>query len=503
MPIGQDSAGAFAYVRIPAALELPIEQETFPHEVTHHSDFRFIRHLRVSLGCQAVDAGGSCRGQLLEDLFGSEAAQGADVKEFAMEKESLRKGLELIEDQQLELLLSLSELGFVHLTQPDLALGTTGKTIVHGGLAAANLPLNERAMELCSACGFPPKPLHGPCFVTCTEAYLESGDNNPGWRRCDLLLRDCSTDAPWVQELRYHREKSGFREADEREWLASLPDSASAPPPSGANDTYTWHQADGDVEINFSRSPFSGIRAVKRDVTVRITSKHVFVRLRGRVLLNAELFSEIDPGQSCWTYIQARHELTVLLVKSDPSALWPDLCVQSVGGGGKETQDELVMAPDKEHVCCAEPSTGQRVMLYGLKDDKLNGECGEVLPCSQGQLPAGRVGVRLESGREVAVRREHLSMAPPALNHQSAVFTDISTPVKDPAAFADTKRCLNQDAAPLPTQTRAEPLRDRRRRLLAWVVGAGAFYYALLCIAWLSTRRLGTLGPVGPAFPSR
>ncbi|CAK0860330.1 unnamed protein product, partial [Prorocentrum cordatum] len=180
------------------------------------------------------------------------------------------------------------------------------------------LALNSRANALCAACGLPPKSLRGPCFLSRTEEFMPDGNENPSWRRCDFRLADCRSDAAWVQELREGRERSGARADEDRKWFESLED-GDEQLPSGGNKDYSWSQTDDEVEVTFSPAAFRGIRATKRDVTVRISARSLFVRLRGRVLASGPLHAEVDPLESTWTYSQGSYELQVTLAKVSPA----------------------------------------------------------------------------------------------------------------------------------------------------------------------------------------
>merc|ERR1719253_1284945 len=110
------------------------------------------------------------------------------------------------------------------LSLPKLSTGAKGVSLYHDGKSKKPLPRNDRANALVEACGFMGKSLHGPCFLTRVEEFMERDNENSSWRRCSFSLRDCSSDAAWVRELSAEREQSGLKQEEERRWFASLPD---------------------------------------------------------------------------------------------------------------------------------------------------------------------------------------------------------------------------------------------------------------------------------------
>jgi len=98
-------------------------------------------------------------------------------------------------------------------------------------------------------------------------------------------------------------------------------------------------------------------------------------------------------------------------------------------------------------------TAGQRVTLHGLITSDLNGQEGEVLSPGGQMLADGRRRVRLDSGREVAVRCEALAV----------------TPSRRPARLA--------------TQ------HGRKQPLFVLVVGAVGLYYMFVIALWLCSRK--------------
>nr|ACU45281.1 unknown [Karlodinium veneficum] len=285
----------FIFVHVPALLDKPIEALLYPEEVTKRTDVRFIRHLRMLFGhelkeVQPIDP--KQKEQKVRDLCGSAIAE---------ECESF---LQRVECEHLDLVLALTSIDTLVLTLPTLASNTKGVSLYHDGKCKNSLPLNERATDLIKACGLVDKKFYGSCYLTRIEEFMESGDMKPSWRRCDFTLRDCSSDATWVNDLRTSREQSGKQTEEERKWFESLPDRDSEQP-RGETQDYLWSQTDDEIEICFKPEWFRAIRAVRRDITVRICPRSLYVRLRGSVLLDVELRHEVKTADSCWVFTQA------------------------------------------------------------------------------------------------------------------------------------------------------------------------------------------------------
>lgn len=81
---------------------------------------------------------------------------------------------------------------------------------------------------------------------------------------------------------------------------------------------YSWAQTEDDVTINFNKREGCS----RQDYTVQVTKSNIVVKCRAEVLLNGDLFNEIDTDSTTWTV--QNNFLQILLIKASPIN-WPYL----------------------------------------------------------------------------------------------------------------------------------------------------------------------------------
>ncbi|CAE7817976.1 unnamed protein product [Symbiodinium sp. CCMP2592] len=323
----------FYYVVIPAKPEDKMHQVYHPERSVRYDDLSFIRKVREIL---LPEAQAPCldeyRENLLKDLFdfSSEPQDNDRVRRGVKEeKDRVEDALQKIGDDQLELLQSMTSLKGVTLVDPSKTPDNKGVFMFYA--SDPDNPVNSRAIDLCWTAGLPPEEVRGTCVLSRTEEVVEEFCRDPTWRRCDFTLDDCASHAAWLQEARQRRVESGQKREDDSRWFANLAD-CEAPMPGGAIDGAVWKQSDDEIDISFDAGPFAGIRATRRDINVQYTRRTLFVRLRGRVLCNAELAGEVDPQGCCWTFDRDRYALQVTLCKSN-ATVWEQLIRREVRPG--------------------------------------------------------------------------------------------------------------------------------------------------------------------------
>merc|ERR1719420_2854325 len=65
---------------------------------------------------------------------------------------------------------------------------------------AKELQENSRVSGIVQACGYPGQTFRGDCFIG-----RVFDDNEDEWRRIDFTMKDCSTDAAWVETTKKQR----------------------------------------------------------------------------------------------------------------------------------------------------------------------------------------------------------------------------------------------------------------------------------------------------------
>ncbi|CAE7878540.1 unnamed protein product [Symbiodinium microadriaticum] len=335
----------FYYVVIPSKPEDKMYQVYHPERSVRYEDLSFIRTVREILFHKAqapcID---EYRKNLRKDLFDLSSEPQDNDREVRCgvreEKDRVEDALRKIGDDQLELLQSMTSLKGVTLVEPSKSPDKKGVFMFY--TKSSDNPVNSRAIDLCWTAGLPPEEVRGTCILSRTEEVVEEFCRDATWRRCDFTLDDCASHAAWLQDARQRRVESGQKREDDSRWFANLAD-CEAPMPGGAIDGAVWKQSDDEIDICFDAGPFAGIRATRRDINVQYTKRTLFVRLRGRVLCNAELAGEVDPQGCCWTFDRDRYALQVTLCKSRAMA-WERLIRREVPGKGhghKEVQSNF------------------------------------------------------------------------------------------------------------------------------------------------------------------
>merc|ERR1712224_1120461 len=298
--------------------------------------------------------------------------------------------LSKLEDNQLDMLLTLTTIGMQTLSQPNFDAKEKGVTVYWDEKTKKDLPENPRAVSLIEACGYTriAIPVRGDVFVTRIEEYMEEGNMKPTWQRCDFTMKDCSSDAPWVTAIHEYRIANGIQEKEDRTWFENLKDDVEVLP-HGSTEDYVWRQTEDDVEITFNAKAFLGIKATKRDITVKIGERSILVRLRGRMLLDGELPRAVETEDSCWTYDKNQGELQITLVKvkKGKKGIWKNLCTPRAkaesDSQSKDAQAAKKAATEAQMEIVPEAfglKGGEQVVLQGLSSVELNGRHAMVLP---------------------------------------------------------------------------------------------------------------------------
>lgn len=188
---------------------------------------------------------------------------------------------------------------------------------------AKELEENCRASGLVQACGYPGQTFRGDVFIG-----RVFDDNEDEWRRIDFSLKDCSTDAHWVQLCKKQRAN---RSSSDMASLASkvgannpahinpamLGDQSA---PGGDTEKYKWRQTEEEVEITFKKDGL--VKGDKKSVKVVFARERLKVEAKGEVLIDCKLSAPTDVDENTWTLHDG--ELQVTLTKGSPET-WPML----------------------------------------------------------------------------------------------------------------------------------------------------------------------------------
>lgn len=187
---------------------------------------------------------------------------------------------------------------------------------------AKELPDNPRANGLARACGFPGQSFRGDIFIS-----RIFDDNEDEWRRVDFTLKDCSSEAAWVNKTKGQRSNKSSgdikRLADQVGATNPAhinPSTMDEGPPKGETAQYAWRQTEDEVEVTFKKDGLQ--KGDKKLVKVTFSRQKLKVEVKGEVLIDAQLCQATQPDEATWTLSDS--VLQVTLSKAEAES-WPQL----------------------------------------------------------------------------------------------------------------------------------------------------------------------------------
>lgn len=278
----------FKYVLIPASSNDAMQELEYEENIVdlNEDTFRpFIEKYFSGLG-QSVD-----RSILLKQL---QERTGMDLQEKAAKGE--------LANEALDKLLASTSVEIFPVMLPTEATNFEAVSVYCDDKGVAkDLEENPRASGLVQACGYPAQTFRGDIFVG--RVFDDTKDE---WRRIDLTLKDCSTDAAWVLTTKKQRENRSVGD------LSSLagkigaknpahitPDMLQEAAPTGETDQYKWCQKEDEVEVTFKKEGL--LKGDKKLVKVVFKRQQLKVEAKGEVLIDSALFGPTNPDESTWT----------------------------------------------------------------------------------------------------------------------------------------------------------------------------------------------------------
>jgi len=187
---------------------------------------------------------------------------------------------------------------------------------------AKELQENTRVSGIVQACGYPGQTFRGDCFIGRVK-----DDNEDEWRRIDFTLKDCSTDASWVADVKKQRANRSSSDMTSMASKMGVNNPAHINPAmlqdaeaKGETEQYRWRQVDDEVEITFKKDGIS--KSDKSAVKVSFARQKLKVEVKGEVLLDGSLYSTTHADESTWTLSDG--VLQVNLSKATDGS-WPSL----------------------------------------------------------------------------------------------------------------------------------------------------------------------------------
>jgi hypothetical protein len=303
----------FKYVFIPADSSEPMQELEYATNVdTLETDtFRgFAEKYFAGLG-QSVD-----RSVLLQQL---QERTGKNLEEMTQKGE--------MKEEALDRLLACTSVEIFPVQLPVKEFNYHGVSVYCDDKGIAKeLQENPRVSGIVQACGYPGQTFRGDCFIG-----RVMDDNEDEWRRIDFTLKDCSTDASWVADVKKQRSNRSSSDMTSLAAKMNMNNPAHLSPAmledaqaKGETEQYRWQQAEDEVEVTFKKEGIS--KADKAGVKVAFGRQKLKVEFKGEVLLDGSLCSTIHPDECTWTLSDGI--LQVTLSKATESS-WPTLLKES------------------------------------------------------------------------------------------------------------------------------------------------------------------------------
>eukprot|EP00037_Helgoeca_nana_P001303 m.26175 g.26175 ORF g.26175 m.26175 type:complete len:348 (+) comp11679_c0_seq1:191-1234(+) len=275
----------FKYVKIPAAMDEPIELLTgvVPSDHTGVGD-KLPALLSVAFGSGKVD-------------------------DVALKTSSLQ-----------ELAGGLGEFSLSSLTPESIAASggsaepfrlSDNVTLYLDAVGALKrLPINPRAADLAARCGYGSGvPFHGDIFIGRLD---HSAD--PGPRNIDLVLDDVRGDASWIRSAA--EQNAAHQAVDGRTGGMSAEELTNI---GGDGEGYTWSQDPEELEVTVAVPAGTKSKAVKAQFAV----SSLKVAVEGGTTVEIVLFGRVVPDGCSWSLSDGN--VVITLEKGAEGETWPTL----------------------------------------------------------------------------------------------------------------------------------------------------------------------------------
>jgi len=298
----------FKYVLVPASANDPMQElESDDVEDLTKDTFRELTEKYFAGLGQSVD-----RSILLDQLT---QRTGVDLKEKTSSGE--------LSGGALDALLNATSVEIFPVMLPTKQTNFVGISVYLDDKGVAKgLEENPRMSGLVQACGYPGQTFRGDCFLG--RIFDDTEDE---WRRTSITLKECNSDADWVQMTRKQRENRSSSDMSSFANKLGVNNPAQVNPgmledqaATGETEQYTWRQVDDEVEITFKKEGL--LKGDKKQVKVTFSRAHLLVEAKGESLIDADLQGPTHPDESTWTLSDG--VLQVMLSKANDDS-WTSL----------------------------------------------------------------------------------------------------------------------------------------------------------------------------------
>eukprot|EP00668_Euglena_longa_P001246 GGOE01001475.1.p1 GENE.GGOE01001475.1~~GGOE01001475.1.p1 ORF type:complete len:292 (+),score=50.88 GGOE01001475.1:16-891(+) len=171
--------------------------------------------------------------------------------------------------------------------------------------ALKKLPINQRAVQLASTCGFDKCSFHGDVYVGRVRKDPAPAQN------VDFLVQDLNSSSEWLkraaaENIEYNMELSRLKAAMEEKGLKA-DDKEGNLQGSDRQGGYSWLQSDDQVEVVIDIPS----EVVKGDIRVKFSTSLVSVIVRGEERLWLPLFDKVEADECTWTIAKGKLTLTM------------------------------------------------------------------------------------------------------------------------------------------------------------------------------------------------
>jgi hypothetical protein len=194
-----------------------------------------------------------------------------------------------------------------------------------------NLPLNIRASKIAGQCGYNPEPkFYGDIFIgrVVSKPYLHNIDiktEDVVNASSEWIVNAPRENMEWTQAL---DEATGgtYRNNNQNQNVTN--DGTDGVPVKVQGDdgcSFSWLQSSEEIEVTVSLlsddDTKEGKSTNKSLVKVAFLRKKLVVKYNNTILMELELYEEIDVGGSTWTL--DKDKLVITCEKADGGKIWP------------------------------------------------------------------------------------------------------------------------------------------------------------------------------------
>jgi hypothetical protein len=291
---------AITFVHVPADTSKPLEELTFNCPIKPGAGDQLAIHLKSFFG--SLSAGKDIDLSLLLNSnshnFGSSDAP-AQVSEAAL-KEVAKEG-------SVETFPLVKPTPSNHFVTVNIYLDEAGML--------KRLPLNTRAGQFATRCGFHPAPtFYG-------DVFLGRVKSQPCLKNLPFALGfDTDNHALWLQRatmenLEYQTMMNGITGRNELQASRDGEDGVAK-----AEDGYSWTQTEEELELVVPLP----VGVTAKEVLVKYMPLSVLVKCRNEVVVSLQLFERVDPDGCNWTLEKdGTNPMLVVTMEKVEQASWP------------------------------------------------------------------------------------------------------------------------------------------------------------------------------------